>query len=300
MRINLVATGGTIGSRLVNGEYVISDAATAQIASVIGANKVFGEFKIHSAGVEVADLNTLRRTIERALDDKPDGVIVTHGTDTLAFSAAYLAYAFCSAKTPILLCAADNPLTDDDSNGYDVLNAAKSFLARCKRGVYVLYKNPGEVVRIHHGARIIPAHLHEDFYFSLGGSNAFADTGLMRGMNFELENKKVLCIVPYVGMDYSAYDMKGYSAVVQVAYHSGKINVAAFNKFAAQYPHIPMFLSAGKKKYSAQEFEPNVIICSGITQSALYIKLLVGLTNNVKDLPAFVMKNACGEVKNDG
>ena len=61
-----------------------------------------------------------------------------------------------------------------------------------------------------------------------------------------------------------------------------------------------MFLSAGKKKYSAQEFEPNVIICSGITQSALYIKLLVGLTNNVKDLPAFVMKNACGEVKNDG
>ena len=136
MRINLVATGGTIGSRLVNGEYVISDAATAQIASVIGANKVFGEFKIHSAGVEVADLNTLRRTIERALDDKPDGVIVTHGTDTLAFSAAYLAYSFCSAKTPILLCAADNPLTDDESNGYDVLNAAKSFLARCKRGVY--------------------------------------------------------------------------------------------------------------------------------------------------------------------
>ncbi|MDE6401057.1 MAG: asparaginase [Clostridiales bacterium] len=298
MRINLVATGGTIGSRLVGGEYVISDAATAQIASVIGANKVFGDFKIHSAGVEAADLNTLRLTIERALEDKPDGVIVTHGTDTLAFSAAYLAYAFCSAKTPILLCAADNPLTDDDSNGYDVLNAAKSFLARCKRGVYVLYKNPGEVVRIHHGARLIPAHLHEYFYFSLDGSNAFVDTGLMRGMDFELDNKKVLCIEPYVGMDYSVYDMTGYSAVVQVAYHSGKINVAKFNNFAAQYPNIPMFLSAGKKKYSADEFAPNVVICTGITQTALYIKLLIGLKNNVKDLAAFVMKNACGEVKN--
>lgn len=298
MRINLVATGGTIGSRLVGGEYVISDAATAQIAAVIGASKVFGDFKIHSAGVEVADLNTLRLTIERALSDKPDGVIVTHGTDTLAFSAAYLAYAFCSVKTPILLCAADNPLTDDDSNGYDVLNAAKSFLARCKRGVYVLYKNPGEVVRIHHGARLIPAHLHEDFYFSLDGGNAFVDTGLMRGMDFELDGKKVLCIEPYVGMDYSAYDMTGYSAVVQVAYHSGKINVAAFNKFAAQYLNVPMFLSAGKKKYAAEEFAPNVVICSGITQTALYIKLLIGLKNNVKDLPAFVLKNACGDVKN--
>lgn len=298
MRINLVATGGTIGSRLVGGEYVISDAATAQIAAVIGASKVFGDFKIHSAGVEVADLNTLRLTIERALSDKPDGVIVTHGTDTLAFSAAYLAYAFCSVKTPILLCAADNPLTDDDSNGYDVLNAAKSFLARCKRGVYVLYKNPGEVVRIHHGARLIPAHLHEDFYFSLDGGNAFVDTGLMRGMDFELDGKKVLCIEPYVGMDYSAYDMTGYSAVVQVAYHSGKINVAAFNKFAAQYPNVPMFLSAGKKKYAAEEFAPNVVICSGITQTALYIKLLIGLKNKVKDLTAFVLKNACGDVKN--
>ena len=295
MKINLVATGGTIGSRYVKGELVISDAATAQIATVIDANKVFGDFKIHSAGVEFADLNRLRLTIEQAAVGA-DGVVVTHGTDTLAFTASYLAYAFASTNIPIVMCAADKPLTDDESNGFDVLNATKSFIARKQRGVFVLYKNPGEVVRIHHGARLIPAHLHEDFYFSLGRGNTFTDTGLMNGMNFELESGKVLCIVPYMGMDYSVYDMKNYSAVVQIAYHSGRINTVMFNKFAECNKDIPIFLLSGKKKYAANTFPANVVQCPNITQTALYIKLLIALKNNVKDLTKFVKKNACGEI----
>ncbi|MDE7406260.1 MAG: asparaginase [Clostridiales bacterium] len=294
MKINLVATGGTIGSRYVKGELVISDAATKQIASVIGANKVFGDFKIHSAGVVFDDLNTLRLTIEKAIEGA-DGVVVTHGTDTLAFTASYLAYAFASAKIPIVMCAADKPLTDVDSNGFDVLTATKSFIARGERGVYVLYKNPGEVVRIHHGARLIPAHMHENFYFSLGGST-FTDSGLMRGMNFELEMGKVLCIVPYMGLDYDVYDLKGYSAVVQVAYHSGRINTGTFNKFAEKNPDVPIFLLSGDKKYAPDAFPKNVVQCPAITQTALYMKLLIAIKNNVKDLPAFVKKNAVGEI----
>ncbi|MDE7108136.1 MAG: hypothetical protein K2O39_07425, partial [Clostridiales bacterium] len=192
-------------------------------------------------------------------------------------------------------CAADKPLTDVDSNGFDVLTATKSFIARGERGVYVLYKNPGEVVRIHHGARLIPAHMHENFYFSLGG-NTFTDSGLMRGMNFELETGKVLCIVPYMGLDYDVYDLKGYSAVVQVAYHSGRINTVTFNKFAEKNPDVPIFLLSGDKKYAADAFPKNVVQCPAITQTALYMKLLIAIKNNVKDLPAFVKKNAVGEI----
>lgn len=296
MKINLVATGGAIGSRVVNDEYVISDEATQQIAHVIGADKVFGEFKIHSAGVGLAALNTLRLTIEKALKDNPDGVVVTHGTDTLAFSASYLAYAFASTKVPIVMCAADMPLTDYDSNGYDVLNAAKSFIARGERGVFVLYKNPGEVVKIHHGARLAPAHLHENFYHSIGSDRCFTDSGLMRGMNFDLKNLRVLCISPYVGLDYGMLDVSGCAAVVHSAYHSGRVNVAEFNSFAKANPNTTMYLITGKKKYSADEFASNVVLCSHITKTALYIKLLIGLNNNVKNLTEFALKNACGEI----
>ncbi|MCM1367671.1 MAG: asparaginase [Roseburia sp.] len=297
MKINLVATGGTIGSRLDgDGAIVISDAATAQIADIIGANEVFSQFKIHSAGIGFGDFFKLKGIIERAAVGA-DGVIVTHGTDTLAFLSAYLAYAFCDTGIPIVLCAADEPLTDDYSNGFDVLNAAKSFIAQKRSGVYVMYKNPGAVVRIHHGARLVPAHMHEDFYFSIGNST-FSDTGVMHGMDFDLQSVEntVLCVLPYVGMNYAAYDMRGYKAVVQVAYHSGRVNAGEFDKFASRYPDIPIYLTAGRKKYGDGELAPNVIQCHGITQTALYVKLLIGVKNNVKDLTAFVKKNACGEI----
>lgn len=300
MVINLVATGGTIGSRLdASGALVISDAATAQIADVIGAHAVFNEFKIHSAGIGFGDFYKLKKIVDRAVQSA-DGVIVTHGTDTLAFLSAYLAYAFCDTRIPIVMCAADEPLTDDDSNGFAVLNAAKAFIARKRPGVYVFYKNPGAVVSIHHGARLVPAHMHEDFYFSIGDSS-FCDTGVMRGMDFDLTSveNKVLCVLPYVGINYNAFDMSGYSAVLQVAYHSGRMNAAKFNAFASAHSDIPMFLTAGRKKYGEGELAPNIVQCPGITQTALYVKLLIGLKNNVKDLVAFVKKNACGEIIKD-
>lgn len=296
MNIALVATGGSIGSRIVNGATEISDAATAQIASIVGASGVFDRFKIHSESIEFADLNALRLTIEDALATNPDGVIVAHGTDTLAFSAAYLAFVFGSAHVPIVMCSADRPLTDPESNGHAILAAAKSFLANAKPGVYAVYRNAGAAVKVHHGARLLAAHIHEHFYFSIGDST-FKGTGLMRGMDFDLTGGgKVLCIYPYVGLDYGAFDTAGYSAAVHMAYHSGRVNVTALNKFAAAHPDLPIYLTAGRKQYGKGDLQPNIVQCHGIAPTALYIKLLIGIKNNVRDLTAFVMKNACGEL----
>ncbi len=296
MKIALVATGGTIGSRKdADGIIRLSNSATEQIASVIGASEIFDSIKIHSERMEFSDLNELRRVTQSALDSRPDGIIVTHGTDTLAFSSAYLAYAFSSTRVPIVICSADEPLTEHDSNGYDVLHSAKMFLMNGKPGVFAVYKNPGLAPQVHHGARLLPAHLHEHSYHSLGDWN-FCDTGLMHGMDFDLEGHKVLCVNPYVGLDYSSYNLDGYSAVVQCAYHSGTVNAADFNAFASAHRNIPMFLTVGLKKYDGQDFVDNVVKCPGITQTALYIKLHIGLKNKVKDLAAFVRKNACGEI----
>ncbi len=298
MKIALVATGGTINSRkAADGVIKLSDAATDQIASIVGADSVYDKLKIHSERMEFSDLNAFREIISEALKSNPDGVIVAHGTDTLAFSSAYLAFAFCDAKVPIVMCAADLPLTEPESNGFDVLQSAKMFLRHKKRGVYAVYKNPGFTPVVHHGARLLPAHLHEHFYHSIGGSDCtFTDTGLMHGLDFCLEEKKVLCIIPYVGLDYTSFDLTGYTAVVHSAYHSGTVNAKDFNAFAKRYPNIPMFMTAGRKKYDGQVFEDNVVQCHGITQTALYIKTLIALKNGVKDLGAFVQKNACGEI----
>ena len=296
MNVALVAMGGTIGSRKdSDGVIRLCDSSTDQIKTIIGANEVFDSLKIHSETLNFEKLAQCRRIIEKALATEPDGIVVTHGTDTLAFTSTYLAYAFADTKIPIVLCSSDKPLTEPESNGFDILLSAKTFLAHGKPGVYVIYKNPGAPPRLHHGARLMPAHLHEHYYYSIGDS-AFADTGLMHGMDFDVDGRRAICIVPYVGLDYSVYDLSGYAAVVQSAYHSGTVNAADFNSFAKANPNTPIFLTAGFSKYAGQDFADNVIECHGITQTALYIKLLIALKNNIADLPSFVKKNACGEI----
>lgn len=296
MNIALVASGGTIGCRRnVDGLLKLNNQATEQIAAIIGASSVFDSVTIHSESMRFSDLNDLRRVVERAVDSKPDGIIITHGTDTLAFASSYLSYAFADTKIPIVLCSADRPLTDPDSNGFDVLQSAKTFLNRREPGVFVVYKNVGFAPIVHHGARLLPAHLHEHTYHSLGDWS-FHSTGLMRGMDFDLCEQKVLLIEPYVGRDYSSLNLDGCSAVVHSAYHSGTVNVEDFNRFAKAHPDVPMFMTAGRKPYDSSVFVSNIVQCHGITQTALYTKVLIGLKNNVKDLPAFVLKNACGEI----
>lgn len=99
MNIALVATGGTIGSRIDdNGRLSLSDAATEQIASVLGACGVFDQFKIQSERMRIPDLNAMRKATQAALDTVPDAVIVSHGTETLAYSAAYLSYGFARLR----------------------------------------------------------------------------------------------------------------------------------------------------------------------------------------------------------
>lgn len=296
MNVSLVAMGGTIGSRKdSDGVIRLSDASTEQIKTIVGATEVYDSLKLHSETLNFAKLAQCRRIIEAALAKEPDAIIVTHGTDTLAFTSTYLAYAFSDTKIPIVLCSSDKPLTEPASNGFDILLSAKTFLAHGKPGVYVVYKNPGAPPRLHHGARLMPAHLHEHYYYSIGDS-VFCDTGLMRGMDFDIDGSRAICIVPYVGLDYSVFDLRGYAAVVQSAYHSGTVNAADFNAFARANPDVPIFLTAGFSKYAGQEFAENVIECHGITQTALYIKLLIALKNNVKDVAAFVKMNACGEI----
>lgn len=296
MKIVLVATGGSIGSRRENGINVISDAAAEQIASCLHADKVFSELKFHSENIDLTALNRLRVVVSKALAEKPDGIVITHGTDTLAFTSAYLAYAFCDTQIPIVMCSANLPLNEPGSNGFDILYSAKMFLQSNRPGVYAICKNDGFTARVHHGARLLPTHLHDHYYHSIGEGSAFKDSGLMHGMNFDISDVKSILITPYVGMNYSDYNVADCAAIVHCAYHSGMVNTAALNDFAKAHADIPIMLTEGRKKYAENAFVNNVFRCSGITQTALYVKTLIGLKNEVKDLHAFVQKDACGDI----
>ena len=47
-----------------------------------------------------------------------EGIIVTTGTDTLAYSSAALGYAFGELSVPMVTVSANYPLSDERSNGF--------------------------------------------------------------------------------------------------------------------------------------------------------------------------------------
>lgn len=103
--MRLIHTGGTIGmvpspQGLVPAKGVV-EAAVGERAWVTALDPL-----VDSAAIGAADWNRLLDLIETA----DDPVIVTHGTDTLAYTGAALSQALAGRDAPVILCGAMAPL----------------------------------------------------------------------------------------------------------------------------------------------------------------------------------------------
>ncbi|MDP4989797.1 MAG: asparaginase domain-containing protein [Marivita lacus] len=111
--MRLIHTGGTIGMRpslqgLVPAIGVV-EAAVGERARVTAIDPL-----VDSAAIGAADWNRLLDLIETR--DEP--VIVTHGTDTMAYTGAALSQALVGRDAPVILCGAMAPLgTEGDAEG---------------------------------------------------------------------------------------------------------------------------------------------------------------------------------------
>ncbi|MBF0756049.1 MULTISPECIES: asparaginase [Micrococcus] len=124
-RVHVLATGGTIASR--SGEGSGATAAHAAEALLAGMDatadvEITGEdvMTVGSYRLGLPELATIARTArERAADPGIDGVVVTHGTDTME-ETAFLADLLNGTDTPVVFTgaqrAADHPDTDGPRN----------------------------------------------------------------------------------------------------------------------------------------------------------------------------------------
>ncbi|PPQ21451.1 asparaginase, partial [Streptococcus agalactiae] len=124
-RVHVLATGGTIASR--SGEGSGATAAHAAEALLAGMDttadvEITGEdvMTVGSYRLGLPELATIARTArERAADPGIDGVVVTHGTDTME-ETAFLTDLLNGTDTPVVFTgaqrAADHPDTDGPRN----------------------------------------------------------------------------------------------------------------------------------------------------------------------------------------
>lgn len=172
MTICIIHTGGTIAMRA--GPKGLAPAAgviEAGIAALARAGIAAGQTElvhlhpaIDSANARFADWNRIAALIA-AGQSRYRGFVVTHGTDTLAFTAAALCFALPALSCPVIITGAMLPLEAAGSDGARNLGDALHAAARAAPGVWVQFAG-----RLMAGARVRKAHSHSlDAFCATGG-----------------------------------------------------------------------------------------------------------------------------------
>jgi len=135
-RIQLLHTGGTVASRVdYSTGAVIAQYTAEELLELYPELLEFADVRsrllsnMQSEMMRFAHWNIIAKAVADAVADGVAGVIVTHGTDTLAMTAAALAFALRDLPVPVLLVgsqrSSDRPSSDAVSN----LLCATAFIA---------------------------------------------------------------------------------------------------------------------------------------------------------------------------
>ena len=333
-QILVILTGGTIcsstdekGQRYSNAENV-KIIGHYQKADSPFSGKVDFDKKIPldtlSENMTVSKWNALLEALKSVKYDDYKGIIILHGTDTLAYTASLLAITLAGIPIPVCLVSSQLPLDKDGTNGHANFRAAAELILNgIAPNVYAVYRNSDNIIYAHLGAQLLQCANYSDDFFSRGMMPVSGENARWEGVPFRTNslylNKMgaltpcVLKIVPYVGLDYNAFNLEGVRAIVHGTYHSQSVCVER-SKGAGDYgsgsilqlidrcKDIPVFLAPCSPEAAKYESTGDAVrhgashICKTTNEMA-YVKVLVGcaLGLNKTDLLDFVNKDINNE-----
>lgn len=148
--ISLIATGGTIASRLdykTGGVHMLMEPAeifstTPELAEIISLRRVLSPFRVGSESMSFPEYRVMAELSAKELNEGSAGVIITHGTDTLHYSAAALSFMLRNLRKPVCLVGAQR---SPDRGSFD---GALNLICA---GIVSGSSRIGEVVIVMHG-----------------------------------------------------------------------------------------------------------------------------------------------------
>lgn len=187
MKIYLLFTGGTIGSKAMENGLISPNVQTSnQLLDMYFGSKEFNKhncqsqldliaetpYQILSENLSAHHLNKLIRYIKMGLcRNDLDGMIIMHGTDTLQYTAATLGYVFENAPIPIVIASSNYVLDDQRANGLTNFHYALEFIrGKYGKGVFVSYCNQGDAPTIHCATRLQASLPFSDDVYSVFGA----------------------------------------------------------------------------------------------------------------------------------
>lgn len=164
-RICVIFTGGTIGSRVCGDTVDLRNEEKSFLLELyrerFGNDTEFDEYRplnILSENIQPSDLEIMACCLRKVKNNGYKGVIITHGTDTLCFTANLFSQIFCDIELPVVFVSALYPLDDERSKGLENFAGAVDFINQADYGgVFVSFQNYGQNCKIHLASRLIAA-----------------------------------------------------------------------------------------------------------------------------------------------
>ncbi len=331
-KILLILTGGTICSYENADGKRTTDAESAKY-------KIISEFRKSDSpfiGVEfdtVMPLDTLSENmtlqkwdillneLRKVESEKYKGIIILHGTDTLAYSASLLSLVMSEKNLPVCLVSSHSPVDCEGTNAnINFRTAVELIMGGIKPNVYAVYQNSDGKIYLHYGSHLLQCGNYSNNFFSkdmiaVDDIEAVCAESKAFEVNNSLLNKikaldaKVLLINPFVGLDYNSINLENVSAVVHTTYHSQTVCVeggtSSFSEFSEKCKKqgVSLILTpCDENSYSyvstASALKNGVIPVSGMTNETAYVKTAIGCSLGLTsdELAEFLNQNINREI----
>ncbi len=167
-RVVIISTGGTIASRV--------DYRTGGVRPALSASDLYSVvpelseianinaeilFSVFSENINAKHWTEMAYNIADRIEKGAAGVVVTHGTDTLGYTAAALSFALQDLPVPVVIVAAqrsaDRPSSDSATNLIGAVNAAA--FAPFAEVVVAMHETPSDdCIVFHRGTKARKCH----------------------------------------------------------------------------------------------------------------------------------------------
>jgi L-asparaginase/Glu-tRNA(Gln) amidotransferase subunit D len=153
MNIALIETGGTVLSKSSGEEIVLTDDPLLKDRAGFKLS-CFSPLNIFSEDFQPADWFKIAQLIEE-ISHLFDGFLVLHGTDTMAYTAAYLSFQLSAINKPVVITGSNLPGFDQNSDSVKNINDSLLALKNIPDGVFVSFAGRGDLSSyIHLGSKV--------------------------------------------------------------------------------------------------------------------------------------------------
>ncbi|MCD8110359.1 MAG: asparaginase domain-containing protein [Clostridiales bacterium] len=315
MKISVIFTGGTIGSTM-DGEYISLNTDSYRLLHMYKEKydtsdlqfETESPFSVLSENLCPDHALQLAQIVKDQAKKTYDAIILTHGTDTLQYTASLLEWLCADVNIPVFLVSASRVPDDPGSNGLNNFHGAVvAARENISPGVYVSYQNVGGELCIHRASMLLPHRIFDENLYSVRNKvYAVVKNNRLIPMHQDFHELRILdslqmtCRrrIPKIAMLQVYPDMGNVfadtvlsddtDAVILTCYHSGTLPTEqeSFLRFceAAKGKNIPVYICGIYLQYgysSTKKFdELSLIRMPWISPIALYTKLVSLCTAN--------------------